>query len=165
MCVRLHHARVYALTIHHTHVRLMIWVGQNLIYTVHIPYMWQGNHQIYGHIRCVHTVLANPAHDPRLVIYNHTSRSYKTVITVLNHVGISGICKGVALIHFSLLFFFHKLDPLRNHRPRFHHRRPCVLHFSLLFFFISWTPCAITGPASITDGRVCFRRKSLDMVA
>jgi len=35
-------------------------VGQNHIYTVYIRYFWQGNHQIYGHIRCVHTVLANP---------------------------------------------------------------------------------------------------------
>ena len=24
-------------------------------------YFWQGNHQIYGHIRCICTVLANPA--------------------------------------------------------------------------------------------------------
>ena len=24
--------------------------------------MWQGNHQIHGHIRCVYTVLANPKH-------------------------------------------------------------------------------------------------------
>jgi hypothetical protein len=30
------------------------------IYTVYIWYFWQGNHQIYGHIRCLHTVLANP---------------------------------------------------------------------------------------------------------
>jgi len=35
-------------------------VGQNHIYTVHIRYFWQGNHQIYGHIRCIYTVLANP---------------------------------------------------------------------------------------------------------
>ena len=35
-------------------------VGQNYIYTVHIRYFWQGNHQIYGHIRCIYTVLANP---------------------------------------------------------------------------------------------------------
>jgi hypothetical protein len=35
-------------------------VGQNHIYTVYIRYFWQGNHQIYGHIRCKHTVLANP---------------------------------------------------------------------------------------------------------
>ena len=31
-------------------------VGQNHIYTVHIQYFWQGNHQIYGHIRCTYTV-------------------------------------------------------------------------------------------------------------
>jgi len=35
-------------------------VGQNHIYTVYIRYFWQENHQIYGHIRCIHTVLANP---------------------------------------------------------------------------------------------------------
>jgi hypothetical protein len=37
-------------------------VGQNHIYTVYIWYFWQGNHQIYGHIRCIYTVLANPTH-------------------------------------------------------------------------------------------------------
>ena len=36
-------------------------VGQNYIYTVYIRYFWQGNHQIYGHLRCIYTVLANPS--------------------------------------------------------------------------------------------------------
>ena len=35
-------------------------VGQNLIYSVYIRYFWQGNYQIYGHIRCIYTVSANP---------------------------------------------------------------------------------------------------------
>ena len=35
-------------------------VGQNHIYTVHIRYFLQGIYQIYGHIRCIYTVLANP---------------------------------------------------------------------------------------------------------
>ena len=39
-------------------------VGQNHIYTVYIRYFWQGNHQIYGHIRCIYTVLANPSTNP-----------------------------------------------------------------------------------------------------
>jgi len=38
----------------------MCRVGQIHIYTVYIRYRWQGNHQIYGHIRCIYTVLANP---------------------------------------------------------------------------------------------------------
>ena len=29
---------------------------------VYLRYFWQGNHQIYGHIRCIYTVLANPTH-------------------------------------------------------------------------------------------------------
>jgi hypothetical protein len=40
---------------------VMCRVGQNHIYTVYIRYFGQGNHQIYGHIRCVYTVLANPS--------------------------------------------------------------------------------------------------------
>jgi len=35
-------------------------VGQNHIYMVCIRYSWQGNHQIYVHIRCIYTVLVNP---------------------------------------------------------------------------------------------------------
>ena len=35
-------------------------VGQNHIYTVCVRYVWQGNHQTYGHIRCKDTVLADP---------------------------------------------------------------------------------------------------------
>jgi len=29
---------------------------------IYIRYFWQGNHQKYGHIRCIYTVLANPRH-------------------------------------------------------------------------------------------------------
>jgi hypothetical protein len=36
--------------------------GQNHIYTLYIRHVWQGNHQIYGHIRCVFTVLVNSTH-------------------------------------------------------------------------------------------------------
>jgi len=28
---------------------------------------WQGDHQIYGHIRCVRTLLANSKHNPRFI--------------------------------------------------------------------------------------------------
>ena len=55
-------------------------VGQNHIYTVYIRHFWQGTHQIYGHIRCIYTVLANPAHvllqpyDMSLVVPNLQGR-------------------------------------------------------------------------------------------
>ena len=32
------------------------------MYTVCIRYFWLGNHQKYGHIRCIYTVLANPTY-------------------------------------------------------------------------------------------------------
>ena len=39
----------------------MCGIGQHHIYTVYAIF-WQGDHQIYGHIRCIYTVLANPEH-------------------------------------------------------------------------------------------------------
>jgi len=39
----------------------MCRVGQNHIYIYGVyTFFWQGNHQIYVHIRCIYTVLANP---------------------------------------------------------------------------------------------------------
>ena len=54
-------------------LRIMYRAGQNHTYTVHIRYFWLGNHQRYGHIRCICvyvtcTVLANPNHVPKLVL-------------------------------------------------------------------------------------------------
>jgi hypothetical protein len=46
---------------HQSSVIVMSWVGQNHIYTVYTRYFWQGNHRLYGHIRCIYTVLANPS--------------------------------------------------------------------------------------------------------
>jgi len=56
-----------------THYR----VGQNHIYTVCIWYFWQGNHQIYDHIRCIYTVLANPNYVARV-------QKLKTSVPVLS---------------------------------------------------------------------------------
>jgi len=43
-------------------------VGQYRVYTVHIRYSWQGNHHMYGHIRCTYTVLASPTHARRCTL-------------------------------------------------------------------------------------------------
>jgi len=53
------------------HLTSICRVGQNHIYTVYIWYTWQGNHQIYGHIRCIYTVLANPTY-----MTQHTATPY-----------------------------------------------------------------------------------------
>jgi hypothetical protein len=48
-------------------------VGQKHIYTVCIQYFRQGNYHIYGHIRCIYTVLANPTYAPiQRIICAHT---------------------------------------------------------------------------------------------
>jgi hypothetical protein len=46
--------------------------------TIYIRYFWRGNHQIYGHIRCTYTVLANP-------MYIAKSRLARTVYTQCIH--------------------------------------------------------------------------------
>jgi len=35
--------------------------------TVYIRFFWRENHQMYGHIRCIYTVLANPTNNQMLV--------------------------------------------------------------------------------------------------
>ena len=40
-------------------VRLVSRVGQDHIGMVYIRYYWQGNHELYSHIRCIYMVLAN----------------------------------------------------------------------------------------------------------
>ena len=40
----------------------VIYESLSRLYT---RYFWQGNHQMYGHIRCIYTVLANPKYRPR----------------------------------------------------------------------------------------------------
>jgi hypothetical protein len=35
------------------------WSWTNGIYKVYLRYIWQGYHQVYGHIRCIYTVPAN----------------------------------------------------------------------------------------------------------
>ena len=46
------------------HPLIPLPVGQSHIYTytVHVRFFWQGDHQIYGHVRCMFTVLANPTY-------------------------------------------------------------------------------------------------------
>jgi len=40
---------------------IMCRVGQNRTYTVYVQCFWQGEHQMYGHIRRIYTVPANPS--------------------------------------------------------------------------------------------------------
>jgi len=58
----------------------MYRVGQNHIYTVNIRYFWQGNHQIYGHIRCIYTVLANPIYDCKIKEMTHLVQAVSCVL-------------------------------------------------------------------------------------
>ena len=59
-----------------THIRISLqpwaqhpWrtprVGHNPIYTMYKQKFWQGNRQIYGHIRCIYTLLANLTHSQK----------------------------------------------------------------------------------------------------
>ena len=72
----------YRHTQKHVHMH-MFRVGQNHIYHIYmvcIRYFWQGNHQIYGHIRCIYTVL------PTLPMF----------LTLLNSTGLKWTCQNTA---------------------------------------------------------------------
>ena len=50
---------------------------------MYIQYLWQGNHQIYGHIRCIYTVLASLISTvpcPFQLPFNHTHASTHATI-------------------------------------------------------------------------------------
>ena len=55
--------------------------GQNHIYTVYIRNFWQGNHWIYGRIRCICTVLANPR-----CVRHTASATLVPLVALLRHV-------------------------------------------------------------------------------
>jgi len=57
--------------------------GHNHIYTVCIRYFWQGNHQIYGHIRCIYTVLANPMYE---VMKDETTGLNRCMYTYMRYI-------------------------------------------------------------------------------
>jgi hypothetical protein len=65
-------------------------VGQNHIYTVYVRYFWQGNYQIYGHIRCIYTVLANPIHTVFLAENSQNAGSYTVYIHCSSQPYVSG---------------------------------------------------------------------------
>jgi hypothetical protein len=58
----------------------VIRVGQNHIHMVYIRCFLQGNNQIYGHIQCIYTVLANTSRSALQLLLN-TLRSAHTCIT------------------------------------------------------------------------------------
>jgi len=86
----------------------MIWLytpphktrsGQNYIYTVCIRYFWQGNHQIYGHIRCIYTVLANPTHKTQVGM--ETFRLCRELVDGIILVDNSAISAAIKVNHFG----------------------------------------------------------------
>jgi len=85
-CMLGYRKRTHVCTKSNSRVQVKAWsnsIGQNhkYIYTMHTWYWyyWQGNHQIYGHIRCIFTVLAKPSKDaytpqnhPHTYTHTHT---------------------------------------------------------------------------------------------
>ena len=53
-------------------------VGHNLTYTVYVRYFWQGNHQIYGHIRCIYGIFGREI-TKYMVIYGAYVRFWPTL--------------------------------------------------------------------------------------
>jgi hypothetical protein len=52
---------------------------------VHALHFWQGNHQTFGHIRCIHMVLANPT--------NNTPRLHACCVGLARTRYLYGVCR------------------------------------------------------------------------
>jgi len=69
------------------HDLLPIRVGQNHIYTVYIRSFWQGNHQLFGHIRWIYMVLDNPTYTRKNVM--SINRGITTCVDQFPYVSLS----------------------------------------------------------------------------
>jgi hypothetical protein len=89
----------------------MARVGQNHIYTVYIRHFWQGNHQIYGHIRCIYTVLANPMYgstqnsEPLPVFTPWCYFMYYTIVLLYSKIGVYSMVLFHILHHGVILLY------------------------------------------------------------
>jgi len=85
-------------------------VGQNHIYTVYIRYFWQGNHQIYGRIGCIYTVLANPSHiqciHTALANSSKMYRKFYKKCATSSTLNTSAICMGVQGLTWAAVIAF-----------------------------------------------------------
>jgi uncharacterized protein YmfQ (DUF2313 family) len=52
--------------------------------SVHRQFFWQGYHQIYGHIRCMYTVLARPSH---ICTHSHLPRASASETSNSDNIG------------------------------------------------------------------------------
>jgi len=70
------------------------------IYIRCIRYFWQGNHHVYGHIRCTYTVLADPISvsewGPKRIFAVHASFDADVCWVVWTHLLLLGACVGAA---------------------------------------------------------------------
>ena len=79
------------------------------IYTVHILYVWQGNRQIYGHIRCIYTVLASSTCNQHVHSTGH-KRHNSTVLALIHTPIVYGV--RVTLIQYEHTFTIYNQMPI-----------------------------------------------------
>ena len=103
---------------------------------MYIRYFWQGDHQIYGHIQCIYTVLANPTYKPSIFVSLLPLPTHK----FCSHINFSP----------SQAFTFFSLLPLPTHKFCSHNNSPpsqaflvCIsFHFQAIHFYsINPFPC------------------------
>jgi hypothetical protein len=104
-------------------------VGQNHIYTVYIRWFWQENHQIYGHIRCIYTVLANPHLYTPWAKHLSRPKLCSSCFSPLTNTKC-GIAHTLPALHF-------RQCPGRSSRHRPHSKRTCIW-FMVAHAFDSW---------------------------
>jgi hypothetical protein len=67
------------------------------VYMLYIRYFWQGNDQIYGHIRCIFMVLANPTRTV-LGVLSERGRENKSCTCCADHIVVKVCTQSVLLL-------------------------------------------------------------------
>ena len=99
------------------HLKLLFRVGQNHIYTEYVRYIWQENYQVYGHIRCIYTVLANPTvvmiRSDQTALQKHQAERTNLTLVVGCHFGTFQFLKGtgIRLAHPNQVASLHNFNP------------------------------------------------------
>ena len=129
-------------------------------------YFWQGNHQIYGHIRRIYTLLAAPRCIVRFCCcagtLGTTSQHLFSPLSCMSRMSGRGHSSWYVrarmppalLLHFFLSWMNHWMSG-QGHSSWYVHE--CHLHYFCTTFFLEWTIGWVGG--AIDAMRMCWRRK------
>jgi hypothetical protein len=123
-----------------------------------IQYVWQGNHQTYGHIRCIHTVLANPKNAPQKCTRLNFKQWCKLLWYIVYCIRVSG-CALLSAHNYRYQFLFRSLISQRLLTRNAHTHTYTHTHTHTHTLRPTWEACLPLCACNSTH--ILFRRLAL----